>query len=38
MEGGHEDGEIVARGFVATVEGGDGVEGDAALGVRASEK
>jgi len=35
VERGREDGEVAARGAVAAVEGGAGVEGDAALGVRA---
>lgn len=35
VERGREDGKVAARGAVAAVEGGAGVEGDAALRVRA---
>lgn len=35
VESGCEDGEVTTRGAVAAVEGGAGVEGDAALGLRA---
>ena len=38
MEGGGEDSEVASRGAVAAVEGGPGVEGHAALGMRAAER